>query len=114
MTFFIMCFHISIVIYTHLYARAPFSFFYTLIRSLSEDPGFAHPHIACFILLFRSWLRSYTLQLPRVSLYLVLVFLSSFIPVVILLILYIYQTLLLFQFLIYMISCVDIYICYCS
>ena len=59
---FILCFHISIVICIHCLCTCTLLSFYTLISSLFDDLGRAHPGIGCFILLIRCLMRSYVLQ----------------------------------------------------
>ena len=100
-----------IIVYT-CYARATSLFSYTLIGLLSDDFGFAHPYIRCFILLINYSLKSYASRGPRVSLYLILVFLF---------LLYSYCFLILLKSLsvvipscVYLLSCVDAYIRYYS
>ena len=57
------------------------SFSYTLIRSLSDGPGFARPDIGCFFLLIRSSMRLDMLRGAGVSLYIFWYFCIFFIPV---------------------------------
>ena len=87
-----------IIMYTLFICTNTFPFSYTLIGSLSEDSEFARPDWI-FYFTDQVLMSSYILRGAGVSLYLVLVFLPSFIPSIILLIPYIYQSLLLFQFL---------------
>jgi len=72
---------VMLLLYTHwLYARAPSSFSYTLIGSLSDDPGFTRLDSKCFTSLIRRSLSLYgswgvwSFSLP------ILIFLSSYYP----------------------------------
>jgi len=86
-------FSLSCYYYVHtVYMHGHFSFSYTLTGSLSDDLGFAHPNIGCFLILFRCSLSSYASQGAGISPYLIQVFLPPFfIPVYVLFLIPVYQ-----------------------
>ena len=109
---FILYFHSSVVICIHVLCTCTLPSFYTLIRLLSDDPEFAHPDIRCFVLLIRCWWDRTLCEEYRVFLCCLTVFLSLLYSYFFL-ILYILDSVSIFSC-IYLLSCVDIYMCYCS
>ena len=100
-----------IIVYTY-HTRAHFLILHTHWE-LSGSSGFAHSDIGCFVLLTRCWWECMPFKEPEVSLCLITGILSFlFIPVISLFFLYHYR--LPFHLCVYLLSCVDIYMCYCS
>ena len=88
--------------------------FYTLTGCFSNDSEFAHPDIGRFILLIRCSMRPNMLRGAGVSLYL---FWYSCLPFLFMfcnLLTSIYIRLIIIPLLYSLLSCVDIYMCYCS
>jgi len=105
------CYSSIVVLCTHCLCSTPYVIL-PFIRSLSDDPGFAHPNMRCFIFLTRCW---WVVRLARSLEFFSVVYRYTFlscIPVIFWF--YIYQIQLSFLCCILLLSCVDIYMCYCS
>jgi len=101
-----------LLLYTHIMHVHTSLNLHTCLK-FSDSPGFVHPDIGCFVLLIRCSMRSYALRRARVFLCWLSVLLSFLLFLLFHDSLYIIIS-WLFHLCVYLSSCVDIYMYYCS